>query len=179
MTLIEHIEVDPAVTSITFTDGGAWSGYTDLLIKYSSRTTDGGSSEMLRVQFNSATTGYTARQLFTTGGTPSSQSYASAYNAIVVVNQQGDGSTANTFGSCDIYIPNFASSNYKSLSADIVGENNGTSAPRGIAAGLWSNTAAITSITLTTQFGTTDLKVGTTATLYGITAGSSGGVTVS
>ena len=179
MTVIEHIEVDPAVTSITLTDGGAWSGYTDLLIKVTVRTTDNGTAELLRVQFNSATTGYTARQLFGTGSSVNTNTYASAFNAICIASAQGDVTTANTFGSGDIYIPNFASFNYKSLSADIVSENNATNAVQGITAGLWSNTDAITSITLTTQFGTTNFKVGSSFTLYGITAGSDGTTTVS
>lgn len=179
MQVIEHIEVPSNQTSITFTDGGAWAGYTDLLIKYSSRTTDGGGSELLRIQFNGSTTSYSARQLWGDGTNVNSNTYASAYNAIVAVNQQGDGATANTFGNCDIYIPNFASSNNKSVSVDIVTENNATSAIQGLAAGLWSNTAAITSITLTTQFGTTDIKQYSSATLYGITAGSDGVTSVS
>lgn len=180
MTLIEHIEVDPAVTSVTFTDGGAWSGYTDLLIKLSIRTTDNGAAELLRVQFNGSTSNYSARQLFGGGsGTPSTDTYASAFNAICIASAQGDLPTANTFGSGDIYIPNFASSEYKSLSADIVSENNGTTATQGIAAGLWSDTSAITSITLIGQTGTTNFKVGSSFTLFGITAGSDGTTTVS
>ena len=179
MTLIEHIELDSAQGSITFTDGGAWSGYTDLLIKLTVRTTDSGTAELLRVQFNSSTSNYSAIQLFGNGSTVNSQNNASAFNAICIASAQGDGPTANTFGSIDIYIPNFASSDHKSLSAEAVVENNATSVATGITAGLWSNTDAITSITLIGQTGTTDLKVGSTFTLYGITAGSDGTTTVS
>jgi len=54
----------------------------------------------------------------------------------------------------------------KSISADAVEENNGTTAFAGLSAALWSNTAAITSITLTPQTGS--YVQYSTATLYGI-----------
>jgi hypothetical protein len=55
--------------------------------------------------------------------------------------------TANTFGNTEFYIPNYTSSNYKSFSVDGVTENNATAA-FALYAGLWSNTAAITSFRL-------------------------------
>jgi hypothetical protein len=61
----------------------------------------------------------------------------------------GVGTTANTFGSGDFYIPNYTSANYKSVSYDVTEENNATQSYSQLGAGLWSNTAAITSITLT------------------------------
>jgi hypothetical protein len=56
--------------------------------------------------------------------------------------------TASTFASADIYIPNYTSSDYKSISIDTVTEKNATDAYMRLTAGLWSNTAAITSIGL-------------------------------
>ena len=57
--------------------------------------------------------------------------------------------TANTFGSGDLYITNYASSNYKSISTNGVAENNGASDNYlTLANNLWSNTAAITSVTI-------------------------------
>jgi hypothetical protein len=55
-------------------------------------------------------------------------------------------STASTFGNTLIYIPNYLSSNNKSFSVDNVTENNATAALASLIAGLWSNSAAITSI---------------------------------
>jgi hypothetical protein len=47
-----------------------------------------------------------------------------------------------------MYIPNYAGSSNKSVSIDAVTENNATAAEANLVAGLWSSTAAITSITL-------------------------------
>jgi hypothetical protein len=46
-----------------------------------------------------------------------------------------------------------------------------------ISAGLWSNTAAITSLTFLPESGT-QFEIGTTISLYKITSGSDGIVTV-
>lgn len=54
-------------------------------------------------------------------------------------------STSNTFSNIQIYIPNYTSSVSKSVSADSVGENNGTATIQQLAAGRWLGTSAITS----------------------------------
>jgi hypothetical protein len=60
-----------------------------------------------------------------------------------------NGCTANTFGNGEIYIPNYAGSTQKSVSADAVAENNSaTYIYSALNAGLWTGTAAITSIKL-------------------------------
>ena len=84
--------------------------------------------------------------------------------------------TANTFGNSVIYIANYAGSTYKSFSKDSITENNATAADQGVGAGLWSNTAAITSLSLTV---TSNMVAGSTFSLYGITKGSDGIVTTS
>lgn len=87
--------------------------------------------------------------------------------------------TANTFSSGFIYIPNYAGSTNKSFSVDAANENNATEATAQIQAGLWSQTAAITSLEIQAESGTGNLKQYSSVTVYGITKGSSGGVTVS
>jgi len=73
--------------------------------------------------------------------------------------------TASTFGNGQVYIPNYAGSNNKSTSADTVSEDNATLAYSALTAGLWSNTAAITSITIA---AVTNFAQYSTAYLYGI-----------
>ena len=75
--------------------------------------------------------------------------------------------TANTFGSCEVYVPNYASSNNKSASGNSVAEDNGTTY-NGVEmeAMLWSNSAAITQITVVPEAG--NFAQYSTATLYGI-----------
>jgi hypothetical protein len=91
----------------------------------------------------------------------------------------GDTSTASTFGNFQVYIPNYTSTGAKSFSVDIVQEDNQAGAFMNIAAGLTNSTAAITTISFNDQANIGDFVIGSSATLYGITAGSSGGVVVS
>ena len=89
----------------------------------------------------------------------------------------GVGATSSTFSSVEIYMPNYRSANNKSWSYDAVTESNGTFAYLAIGAGLWSQTTAISSLTL-------DLKNGSfvqhsSVSIYGITAGSDGTTVVS
>ena len=65
------------------------------------------------------------------------------------------------------------------MSVDAVGENNATQAFQIISAGLWANTAAITSIQLIPQSGGGTFVADSTVSLYGITKGSDGIVTTS
>jgi hypothetical protein len=80
----------------------------------------------------------------------------------------GNTATASTFGSVDIYIPNYTDTGaQQSLSADSVSENNASTSYARSTAGLWQNNAAITSISIIPYLGTLWQQY-TTATLYGI-----------
>jgi hypothetical protein len=78
------------------------------------------------------------------------------------------GSTASTFGSTEIYITNYAGSSNKCLSSDSVNENNATTAYSVLTAWLWSNTSAITSLSITSDGAGNNFAQYSTATLYGI-----------
>jgi hypothetical protein len=80
-----------------------------------------------------------------------------------------DGATANTFGNGELYIPNYAVSANKVMSATSVAENNSTTDGQtriAADAGLWANTAAITSVTFIPSSGSID--AGSRFDLYGI-----------
>ena len=167
------------IASVTVGAGGASSiafssipsTYTDLCIKISGRTTQTGSirnTSDLALTFNGSTSGYSSKLL---SGNPAidnppisaSNSGTSIVWGGMVSNADA---TASTFGSVDIYIPNYAGANYKSVSVDSVSENNSTNAGQEFTAGLWSNTASITSITSTPGAG--NFVQYSTAILYGI-----------
>ena len=135
--------------------------YTDLLVKVSAR------ADALQVtlvaEFNANTTGYTSRYVYGDGSTAASGSASAAYFGGVNPSTY----TANTFGNTEIYIPNYTSSNNKSLSSDSVIENNATAATAALWAGLWSNSSAITSIKLSLLSSANFVQY-STATLYGI-----------
>lgn len=163
------------IQTVTVGSGGAASidftsipqTYTDLKIVSSLRVTyDGGNSWIDGiVTFNGSTSGYSERFLYGDGSTVGSASQSSTglkWAAFAV----DSGATASVFSNNELYIPNYTSSNNKSVSSDSVTENNGTVAQQSLHAGLWSNSAAITSVTLTPGFGS--FVQYSTATLYGV-----------
>jgi len=159
------------ISSVTVGSGGAASiaftsiaaTYTDLLIKFSIITNHSGVSDGLDLTFNSNASSYTYVYLLGDGSSASS----STGSAKVFAQVNGNTSTASTFGNGEVYIPNYASSNNKSFSTDSVSETNATGANAWLGANLWANSAAITSISLTPQIGTSFNQY-STAYLYGI-----------
>jgi len=170
-----------AIATTTVGSGGAANieftsipqTYTDLLVKLSLRSTysSGAATQQLYMTFNGNGSSYSARQLYGDGSSATSDTLSNSGAVISIVNTNADGVTASTFSSTDIYIPNYAGSTNKSTSADSVTENNGTAALAGLNAGLWSNSAAITSIKFEPQTSVSaNWKQYSTATLYGIKA---------
>ena len=173
MQVIQHIELGSQQNSIEFTS--IPNTYTDLLIVFSGRTTSTGTGPGLEMAFNGSTSNFTTRSLQGAGsGSGVSFSTSTGYAGVLNANN----TTSNTFNSISIYIPNYTSSANKSFSIASVSEANATAAYQDIIAGLWSQTAVISSIRLR-QSASFDLVAGSSATLYGITKGSDGIVTVS
>ena len=176
MTLIETKTLGTAAASIEFTSIAA--SFTDLVIYYSARTTaSGGGGYQTYISFNSSTSGYSWRSLFGDGSAAQSQSSASDNQGMRIGMSSDSSNTANTFGNSLIYIPNYAGSTNKSISTDGVSENNASTAVQLIGAGLWANTAAITTVKLFPE--STTFVSGSTFSLYGILKGSDGIVTTS
>lgn len=165
-----------AIATVTVGSGGAGNitfssipaTYTDLKIVISARSNRTGANvDTVKMTFNGSSSGYSNRGM---GGTGSAVfSFTNAGSASIEDNAAAtdNSTTANTFGNGEIYLPNYAGSNYKSVSSDGVGENNASSSYQFLTAGLWSNTSAITSIVLAPLVGTLWLQY-STATLYGI-----------
>jgi hypothetical protein len=164
------------IASVTVGSGGSStinftsipSTYTDLILTISARTSGSTANgwQSGALTFNGSTSGY-AGTLLVGRGDLSAVSITSGTSNIEFAFYSSDaGSTANTFANNDIYIPNYAGSNNKSTSSNIAEENNGNRAIVGMAAGLWSNSAAINQITLTPGGGSFEQY--STATLYGI-----------
>lgn len=152
--------------SVTFSSIPAT--YTDLVIKVSARSAYSGTSAGLGMQMNGLTTSiYTMKLLAGNGGVPSSN----GYSAITFISTDhglvGSTATASVFSNADIYIPNYLSSNNKSVSLDSVAENNSTAGYTVFNAGLMASTAAITSLTFFSG-GSANLAQYSTFTLYGV-----------
>jgi hypothetical protein len=147
MTLVSTVTVGSGgAASIQF-DNIPQSGK-DLLLLFSGRVDYAGSGARdYNLHINNETTGtnYTSRTLMGFGSTVASYNETSARFPMEIAD---NGFTALTFSSVQIYLSNYTSSVAKSVSIDLVTENNGTNNRISIDAGRWNNTAAITSLTL-------------------------------
>ena len=163
---IASTEVGSAGVS-SFTFSSIPSGYTDLQLVASARTnrSSGATEDSLCLSFNGSTANFTLLSMYGNGSAPGTSSYTT--NGALRLVGTADTATANTFSNGSLYIPNYSGSNNKSFSIDSVTENNATEAWTFLTGGLWSQTAAITSITLTPLVGTS-IKQYSTLTLYGI-----------
>jgi len=138
------------------------STYTDLVLVCSLRVSRASVVNNTVIKFNGSSTSYSERVLYGNGSSAGSYSDTQIYDVNNAAN-----STASTFANSQFYIPNYAGSTNKSVSNDSVSETNATAATAQLVAGLWSNTSAITSISLTDYSGTNFVQY-STAYLYGV-----------
>jgi hypothetical protein len=141
------------------------------VLRVSARTDYSSQSDYLQLDFNGdlssgSQTTYSRIRLYGNG----SAAYSSAnsnQSATIAPDFGLDGSTstATTFGNAEIYIPNYTSTTSKPLSGFGVSETNATAASMAVIAGLYRNSTAIASITLTC-FG--NFVTGSSFYLYGI-----------
>ena len=162
MTLIASSTVGSGgATNIDFTS--IPSTYSDLCVVTSLRDNGANVYSIAEVKFNNSTSNLYSRGV--EGNGAATTSYVNA-TTIYISSANGASSTSNTFSNSYIYIPNYTSSNYKSVSVDGVMENNATTAYAALEAGLWSNTAAINQVTLYSLTG--NWVQYSTAYLYGV-----------
>jgi hypothetical protein len=158
------------IASSTVGSGGAASidftsipsTYTDLCLKVSARFSS--TSGDVGIKLNTSTASFSRRVLRGNGSAASSTSGSDNFIGGAVISTQ----TANTFSNMEIYIPNYAGSTNKSISADSVQENNATEAFAFMVASLRSNTDAINGITLYDFSSGTNFVQYSTAYLYGV-----------
>ena len=169
--LLERIELNASAASVTFANIPQ-SGYTDLKIVLSARVTDGAAvANSIYMKMNSLTTSiYSQKALEGNGASASSFSQSGVDNAVRVAITNGSGSTASTFSSSEIYIPNYTSSNNKSVSIDTVAETNATTQYMNMLAYLVSSTAAISSLTFSVESSGVAFAQYSTFSLYGLAA---------
>ena len=166
------------ITSVTVGAGGAASvtlpatgtipqTYTDLKIVCSPRHSAADVSNDVLISLNGSTSNFTGVRVYGTGSVGGRDTATRTVGTSV-----GSSATANTFGNNEIYILNYASANFKTISTDQVGENNATQAFQILGTNLWSDTAAITTITLSAAAGS--FVEHSTFYLYGISNVTSG-----
>ncbi len=158
------------IETITVGSGGAASAtfssipqtYTDLVLKISARTNYADVYDFGYLSINSTNTG-TYRGLYGTGSVAGSENVASLRPFYFNANT----ATSSVFSSHDVYIPNYTSSNLKSVSVDNVTENNATSAIALLSALVNSSTSAVTQLSISSG-NSANFMQHSTFTLYGI-----------
>ena len=164
MKLIGKTALGSAAASIEFTS--IPGTYTDLLWVLSLRSDGAVRQAVPMLTINGSTSNFSSRNLRGSGSAAASFSYA----ARAICQANGDSSTSNTFTALEMYFPNYAGSTNKSWTATAAQEDNQTEAYIDLQAGLWSNTSAITSLSVSVLAGGgSNWKTGSSAYLYGIT----------
>ena len=164
------IETMTKLATVTVGSGGSSSidftnipqTYTDLVIKYSGRNDSNNGTLLVKYNNDGVASNYLYIQVYGDGSAVNNDTQADLFFGVVTRSTF----TASTFSSGEIYIPNYTSSNYKSVTTDSVSENNSTSVITSMWAGIWKNTAPISRITLSLYTGA--FVQHSTATLYGI-----------
>jgi hypothetical protein len=171
MKLIEAKTVgDGGIASITFS--AIPQTYTDLKILVSAKDNGSGDINNMNISFNGSASNLSYRSLFTFGSGTSSDNGANGF--VGFTTQSGAGVTSN-FNNMEINIINYTSAINKSMSTHGVTEKDGTSnVGLSFVATLWSDSAAITSVTLTPT--TQSWVQNSTFYLYGISNTIASGV---
>ena len=164
-TLIASNVLTGSAASVTFSS--IPSTYTDLVLRVTGRTDASQVNDDMAIRLNGGTSGYSRTFLNGTGSAAGSGRSVSASYAIDYGSLVGSTATASTFGSAELYFPNYTSSSSKPFSSFGVGETNATTAYMGATALLSNLTSAITSIAIIPNNGANFVS-GSSFYLYGI-----------
>lgn len=168
MKLIEEAVLTANVGSVTFGAGGTLpQDYDDLLLVCSARTDRALIVDILKLEFNGVTTGYTSRYLESQGPAsgPISEFWGLTCN--------GGSSTASTFGSAYCYIPGYSSASRQVGYMTAMSENNAASSYLQWGASESTTVAAVTSLKVVSRVAAT-LLAGSRISLYGVSRVTAG-----
>jgi hypothetical protein len=148
------------------------STFTDLVLRTSIRSQNTGAIDFyVRINGDTSSTLYSTTYLNVYGGSAGSGRNTGRNQWENQNSLQSNSATANTFGSIEIYIPNYLVASNKVASIALAAEDNASgfvgsgagNAMESASSHLWRNTAAITSLTISPSF-----LSGSSFYLYGI-----------
>jgi hypothetical protein len=161
---IQTVELSSAQNAIQF--NSIPQNYDDLYVVWSTRYVSE-STTKTSIFFNNSSSNFSYRLLQGDGSSAAAGSNTLALGGI----NNGSNTTVNTFSNNQMLVSNYTANTAKSYSVNAVNENNATTSFQDIWAGLWNNSAPITSLTLS---GSSALAIGSSASLYGVRRGSDG-----
>ena len=156
-----------SATSLTFSS--IPSTYTHLQIRGISRNTGGSQSYAIYLTFNGSSSGYAWHYLKGNGSAASASGAASEVNINLQNADAGGTSTASTVGASIIDIHDYANTTKNKTVRAITGTDANTASTGfaiSLGSGLWANTNAISSITITNGYDF--FSTSTSFSLYGI-----------
>jgi hypothetical protein len=165
--LIQRVTATGGEASLSFTS--IPQTYKHLQIRGIARDTQAVSYLIpINMTFNSDSgTNYAWHRLEGNGSTVGASGTGSTNYVYLATSSIGDSATASIYGSTLVDIQDYASTTkYKTARALSAADKNGAGGYMTLVSGLWMNTNAITSITLTS--GGTAFKSGSTFALYGM-----------
>lgn len=160
---IQSVTLASSAASVTFS--AIPQTYTDLVVRWSDRSSDSTNSDYITINGVGGTS-YSHTRLGSNGSAASSARASNAPLIQSVATLTGSDFTANVFSSHEIYIPNYAGGAYKPASLIGTTENNVSTSYMYATAGLASITDAVTSVKIAAQSG--NYVAGSTFHLYGI-----------
>lgn len=160
--LLEKIVVGAAGASSVSFSSIPQTGYTDLVVKISARGTNSSAFSNLKLSLNGSTSTFSRKEIYAESGAVGAETGSDNIMGVT----SAASATSSTFGSAELYIPNYTSSSYKSFNFDSVSENNSSTQAMWLTSGLWSTTSAITSIGFTLNAG--NFAEGSSFYLYGV-----------
>ena len=161
------------IETVTVGSGGAASieftsipqTYTDLQVVASLRSNRANIVDAFYMAVNGGTTTSVIRVIYGSG--TSASAFTLTVTGLWLLDGNSNTTTANIFSSHSLYVPNYTGSTTKSFSSDAVMEDNATFSYQEYGAGLWTQTAPITSLEIVSYNAATILQY-SSASLYGI-----------
>ena len=172
-TFIASNVLTTTATSVTFSSIPAT--YTDLVLRFSARSNEATVTDSIGdIRINGATTSlYSNTTIYGDGASAASNRTTSA-TYIQCFTVSAAGATSNTFGSVELYLPNYISTTQnKTLGANSAAESNTATATNwywnGATAGLYRESAnAISSVEIALNSSGSSFVSGSSFYLYGI-----------
>jgi hypothetical protein len=172
-TLISSNVLSTTASSVTFS--AIPSTYKDLVLRFSARSNAAGVTDAIGdIRINGATTSLYSNVTIYGDGASAASYLSSSATYIQSFTVSAANATSNTFGSVELYLPNYTSTTqFKPVGANSAAESNATTATawywNGATAGLYRESAnAITEINIAMRASGSSFVSGSSFYLYGI-----------